>query len=524
MDKACEKIKLFLRTVADYGSCVYILLIAVGLPFYFTEGYGRIGTDKALFFREVSRSMGELLLPVAAVLLLFTVWKRDSAAGRRKFSTTDKFLALYAGALVASYLLSDYREQARFGAQGWFMGLFTQLSCVAVYFYVSRLWKPRSRMLFLFLPVSSVVLLLGYLDRFGIHLLEMAYRSDSFISTIGNINWYCGYAVIVCFLGIVLFWRQPPERGWKRLLLAAYVTLSFGTLLTQGSASGTLTLVVLLSVLFCLSVGDGSHMRSFWQLMLLLSVACVTGALLRKGLGISFDGIDSRTLTVSTSLWAACALTIVSALVLRQVTRSVHAGKYREKVFRVLGKVWVVFCGGSLLLYILLLIINTCRPGGIGGLSKNPLFLFSNRWGSFRGATWRAALSCFAEQDVLHKLLGVGPDAMSAYLYKDADESLRLLLKECFGEAVLTNAHCEWLTILVEVGALGLIGFAGGMVSAMVRFIKEGKREPWFSALGLSLLAYTVNNLFSFQQTLNCATVFVLLGMGTAFLREEEVD
>lgn len=522
MDKVWEKIRLFFQTVADYGSCIYILLMAVGLPFYFTEGYGRIGTDKALFFRAVSRNMGEILLPVAAVLLLFAFWKRGSAGKRRSFSVTDGFVALYAGALIVSYLLSDYREQSLLGAQGWFMGLFTQLTYVIVYFYVSRLWKPRKWMLVLFLPVSFGVLLLGYLDRFGIHVLEMAYRSASFISTIGNINWYCGYAVVVCFLGIVLFWSQSPDRGWQRLLLALLVTLSFGTLLTQGSESGTLTLVVLMSVLFCLSVRDGKRMQSFWQVMLLFSAACVMSALLKRGLGISFAGIDSKALRVSTSLWIACILTVVSAIVLGRVTLTVREGKYRERIFCAVGRGWVISCAGGLLLYLLLLVINTCHPGAIGGLSEHPLFYFSNRWGSSRGATWGAALRCFREQDWLHKLLGVGPDAMSAYLYQDASESLRLMLAECFGEAVLTNAHCEWLTVLVDVGVIGLSGFAGTMVSAIVRFMREGKRAPWFCALGLSLLAYTVNNLFSFQQTLNGATVFILLGMGTAFLRKEE--
>lgn len=524
MDKVREKLRLFLQTVADYGGCIYILLIAAVLPFYFTEGYGRIGTDKALFFRTVSRSMGELLLPVTVVLLVLALRERGSTAVRGGFSVTDGFMALYAGGVTASYFLSDYREQALLGAQGWFMGLFTQLTYVAVYFYISRLWKPRRWMLFLFFPVSFGVILLGYLDRFGLHVLNMAYRSESFISTIGNINWYCGYTVIVCFLGIVLFWRQPPEGGWQRLTAAAYVTLSFGTLLTQGSESGTLTLVAVLTVLFCLSVRDGKRMQSFWQLLLQLSAACLISTLLRRGLGIRFDGIDSKALTVSTSLWAACFLTGVSAAMLWRVTRSVRAGKYRERLFCALGIGWVIFCGGGLLLYLLLLILNTRFPGSIGVLSENPVFCFSNSWGSFRGATWRAALCCFGEQDFLHQLFGVGPDAMSAYLYRDAGESLRLLLRECFGEALLTNAHCEWLTVLVDVGVIGLSGFAGTMISAIARFVRAGRRDPWLCAIGLSLLAYTVNNLFSFQQTLNGATVFVLLGMGTAFLRAEPID
>ena len=36
----------------------------------------------------------------------------------------------------------------------------------------------------------------------------------------------------------------------------------------------------------------------------------------------------------------------------------------------------------------------------------------------------------------------------------------------------------------------------------------------------MALLAYTVNNIFSFQQSMNVSTMFVIFGMGEAFLWE----
>ena len=106
---------------------------------------------------------------------------------------------------------------------------------------------------------------------------------------------------------------------------------------------------------------------------------------------------------------------------------------------------------------------------------------------------------------------------MSGYLYQDGSRKLQLLMEETFGASlVLTNAHNEWLTVLVDTGMLGLISYAGIFVSAIVSFLKKekgGKQELMVLAAGFCMLAYTVNNMFSFQQTMNVTTMFMILGM-----------
>lgn len=96
---------------------------------------------------------------------------------------------------------------------------------------------------------------------------------------------------------------------------------------------------------------------------------------------------------------------------------------------------------------------------------------------------------CFGEQNFLHKLFGVGPDAMSGYLYQDGSRKLQLLMEETFGASlVLTNAHNEWLTVLVDTGILGLISYAGIFVSAIVSFLKKKRREAGADGSGSRFL------------------------------------
>jgi O-antigen ligase len=193
---------------------------------------------------------------------------------------------------------------------------------------------------------------------------------------------------------------------------------------------------------------------------------------------------------------------------------------YHDRAMIRFSRVLAGACVGLVVIILFLASLNTVYPGSIGKLSEYSLFTFSGSWGSKRGATWGATARCFAEQNFLHKLVGVGPDAMSAYMYTDGSAGLQEMLQKWFGTATLTNGHNEWLTVLADLGVLGLVSFAGIIISSVKSFVKEGRQEAVLCACGFCVLAYTVNNVFSFQQTVNGATMFVILGMGAAFQRK----
>lgn len=525
---AVECFRLFLKIILDDIICLYLMLMLVVFPLYNEEGYAHIGTDKAVFLCRLSTQTGKFLaIPLILYLILCLVpsmgkegKKIFRSEARGKYITlTDAFALLYAVSLVLSYACSPYKESALWGAGAWYMGLVPQLMFVCIYFLVSRLWNPRSWLFLMVLPVSAVVFLLGCLNRFGIYPIQMEYASAEFISTIGNINWYCGYAVSVAFIGIVLYWLKAEMKSWQRLLLAAYVGLSFLSLVIQGSDSGLAALAVVLLSLFCLSVRDRQRMLAFWQEMVLLWGGCLAVffvRLLAPGKMNYVGGLTDK-LTYG---WFPVVMTIVSVLALAWVRRSNGRGIYPERVFSVTARAVVFGCIAAVLLILLLAVVNTLRPGSIGMLSGYSWFTLNEQWGSSRGATWSAGWRCFSEQDALHKLVGTGPDCMWEYIRTGASESLKSAVTEKFGESNrLTNAHNEWLTILVNMGILGLAGYGGMMVCGIRELIKKGRNVPAACACGFCLLAYTVNNMFSFQQAMSTGSIFVIFGMGKAFLR-----
>ena len=539
--------KDFTAYVLDGIICVFMALIIVVMPFYNKNGYTYIGTDKAQFLRNIGIYGLWFVAPMLTLYFIFAaavqIQKCVKEKGNRKesiftgfagllrarlqkLSLTDKFALLYCGGVILSYVCSDYKETAFWGTTGWYMGFFVQLTLLAIYFLISRFWSETKWLLWLFLPASAAVFLLGYLNRFGIYPIDMELQHAEFISTIGNMNWYCGYLVSVFFGGYYLLWQSGStwnreNAAWKRWLLMAYVAVGFATLVTQGSMSGIVTLAVMLVVTFCFSVKDSRKMLLFWQETLLLSLMCLVTFCIRTIFGGQLNFQDGIVDLLTDSVFPVIAAAI-SALFVIGIMRCEKRRSYPVGLFRILARIAAVGSGAGAVILIGMITLNTLFPGSLGALSEYPVFTFTPDWGSNRGATWRAGVICFQEQDFLHKLVGVGPDCMGEFLNQSANAELKNMLAERFGVLNLRNAHNEWLTVLVNNGIIGFVGFVGMMVSAIGRFLRYGLKggQAVIGACGFCLLAYTVNNMFSFQQAVNTATIFVILGIGEACVRK----
>lgn len=526
---AAVTLQKYTRIMLDAAVCVYILLILAVLPFYYQEGYSHIGTDKSVFFFKAGIWMGKIALPLLVVhliLLAVSSWRNKGNAARllacikANTSVTDLFAATYGIFLLLSYAFSRYKGDALWGAPGWYMGLYRQLILIGSFFYISKCWKPKKWIFYMILPTSAAVFLLEYLNRFSIFPLDMGTHGSGFVSTIGNINWYCGYQVSVLFAGLILLWQGISYKMWQRLLLMAYVMLGLASLVTQGSSSGMAALAAVFLVMFCLSVPDCDKMCRFWQEMLLFGGACLMthgiSRLFHRKLNYMEPYIDFLT-----SREAALFITVVSLAMLALATVNRKRKSHLEDLWRTLERLCIMLAIMLTVGYTAALVVNTLHPGCLGVLSQSPAFTFSNSWGSNRGATWKAGALCFWEQDLLHKLVGVGPDAMEAYLYNEGSPRLLKIVTGTFGTTKLTNAHNEWLTVLVNTGLLGFASYVGLIVSAITRLTGRKGGNLISCACGFCLLGYTVNNMFSFQQSVNTAVIFVVLGMGEAFYKNK---
>ncbi|MCM1154840.1 MAG: O-antigen ligase family protein [Roseburia sp.] len=515
-DKKTEKKRSAIMEICNSILTAFFLVMMVVYPLYVKGGYLEIGDVKYFFFRNVSLvSMGIMLFMVLCLVLLYgRSW--SVVEHYRHLSVTDWFVYGYLIAVLLSYLFTAFRKEAFWGAAGWHMGLVSQILFVMFYFLFSRFFKWNNKMLYVILFSSGVVFILGILNRYSVYPIPMIGQTPTFISTLGNINWFCGYWAVICPLGILLYWKSRERI--QRMAAGVYVVIAFLIGVVQGSGSAYLALAGLFLLLLGLSFRKNEYMRRLLELCILFAAACLTGRVLRHlpGLVINYERKPGILLTdTNASVYIGIAAVVLYVLFMMLEKKK----GYQIAEHKIIGRMVFLIVVMALIGYFVVLAVNTCMPEGIFGLSGVSAFTFNDFWASSRGATWKSGFEAFGRMSPLHKLIGAGPDCFAEYVY--SVPGLAETVYARFGDSRLTNAHNEWLTVLVNQGILGCVCYVGIFVSAAARFIKRAEIRADLYLCAAAVLVYAVHNMVSFQQILNTPFVFMLLGIGEGICREE---
>ncbi len=504
----------------------YFLAMTCFYPFYMTDGYLQIGKDKYFFYRNISLAV--LLLMGVLLFLSFIVKDKKEILLRwyQQMSVTDWFAYSYLLVVLLSYLCAPYRDEVLWGTEGWYMGTATQLIFVLFYFLFSRYFIGSTKWLLLWMISSAGVFCLAVLNRYSVYPIEVQGQTPTFISTLGNINWFSGYWAVVCPMGVISYWnsRSFAVTGRSvvgmlavRLSAGIFCIVAFLAGITQGSSSAFLVFAVVFYFVFWISFRGNRSMYAFLELGLLFVLSCLLGGILRQipSWKYNYETKMGNILTDSGIMIGIGVIGILFYLLLRAL--ECKRGFCIENHKGIRKGVTLCFIL-AFPVYLALAALNSCMDGGLTFLSGNPFFTLNESWGNSRGTAWSVGIDAYLALDPLHKIVGIGADSFAPYCYSVPELAGRLV--ERFGNARLTNAHNEWLTVLVNFGAAGLLCYAGIFLSAIRRFLGKAKEQPLLYACTASVIAYTVHNTVSFQHVLNTPFVFLVLGIGEGLLRK----
>lgn len=505
---------------------LYITIMAVIFPFYLTDGYRNAGTDKSMLFRYVGIGFVLAMLVCTLIYVLCSLRKTENANLIQRMCLSDKLIFMFGLLTIVSFLCSNNKQDAFWGSEGWYMGLAAQMTFIMSYFFISRFLICKNLMLVLFVLSTFVTFLWGTLNRFSVYPITFDASSPSFIATLGNINWYCGYWSVFFPVAVGLFYIsivRGNDLRWKnvisRLGTGLYLAVATAAGAVQGSDSAILVFVTVMLVLYCVSARDKYHRKAFYITVVVMCAVCQILRLIRDIFpkAMNYDSVSADILTDGN-------LTAILFLVLLfQVTDEKLIDKLSERYLCLERTIVLVIILAALLVLMDLITINTINPGSIGALSDNPIFTFNSKWGSSRGATWTAGIKVFADNSIFEKLIGLGPDSFDYGVYREGSRAADMVIG-MFGDSRLTNAHGEWITVLVNTGLLGLITYVVMFMTKIVRYITNGMNKdvplPIAFVCGLALIGYMSNNIFSFQQVLNGPFVYIMMGIGEAVIRE----
>lgn len=501
----------------------YLLIMFVGYPLYMENGYLNIGEAKFRFFKYIS--LAAFFILAAAALLCLA--KRVRAYFRQervylvnwdRVSAADLLVLLYATVVFLSYVFSDYKKEALWGAEGWYMGCATLLLLCGLYFLISRFWKGNLMIVCVALILTSaLVFLLGICNRFSAYPFPAAGSQPAFLSTLGNINWYCGYLAVTAPVGITLFLFSESlcQKAAKDVLLAGYAVIVFMTGFSQGSSSIFLWFFALFFLLLWISLEEKKYLVRWFFLVFLWGISAQLVRIMRliwpEGYLYDTDNLCGYFTESGLTLWIAIPALLVAFLMngngngKGKKEKEYQKGRYKRvlRIGLVAGAAifvvfWAVFAG-----------IHT--KWGVPFLEGNSFFTLNSDWGNGRGAAVLIGVKAFWEMPFLHKLFGAGPDCFAAYAYSVPE--LAVLLRENFGSARLTNAHCELLTGLVNTGIFGAALYVGIFVSFLKELLKKEKRQLMGVPFLVCMFCYLIHNMVSFAQVLNLPFLFLLMAL-----------
>ena len=465
---------------------LYMTTLLAWIPLHTGGSYWNLGDAKYQVFQSVS----VICLGIWGIMTLGSLL-RYKGRNVSRLSGVDVCMLLYSGWVVLSVACSSYQSVAWKGYVDWHMGAWTQLILVLGYFFISRCCESATIPIYLGEAAFTIVVVVGILNRLGMDPLklyiafdEKSWEYSHMISTIGNINWFCGYCSVALAFPMVGY-LYSKTRG-KKILLYVCSVLGLTLLCAQGSAVGPVIAFTGLGI--CLVAGI--RKEQIFQRTLLLGLGiCILFPVM--GMLITIIGAQSATPVdgdiYAVMLWKGWWLLtlIVAGLYLLHKRGKLHTQRYLAMGMIGIGAILCI--GGTAYL-----IWKTANQAG--------------DWGSGRGGLWKGAWTGFVLGDWKQKLLGAGPDCFAEYIYR-IPEAIKWLTMEGYWEnATFANAHNEWLNQLINIGLPGMLFYFSIFVAALKRY-----RGMLLAMVGIGM--YLVNSLVGFQQVLNASLLFLLLGI-----------
>lgn len=501
---------------------VFIYAVFCVLPFYLENHHYNVGEAKSHFLYGVSITVIIIILGWGIVLLVQRHKEFDKIKVKKiwdSISITEKFLILYTMFIVVSYVFSKYKAGNLWGIYNWRIGFLPLILIAVMTFLIIHLWTGNRWIVAAIGSVSAIVFLLGVCNRFSVYPIIIKPMQVEFISTLGNINWFCGYLSVIAPIGIGMFvfgeYTDSTEQ-WKKMYWGMYAALCFVTAFSQGSDSVYLWYGSLFVVLLWI-VAEKKIWLQNWLILFIMWALSAQFVRLVKFLAPGCFNYEAHKYLINSNFTLVLAL-IASIVYLMLFSGKIIQWKITDRLIRNLRILIVASILGSVLVWLGVSACNTIV--GIPGLEENTLFLLNEKWGSDRGAIMTIALDLWLDMPLVQKLFGCGPDSFYYYAYSISEVSE--YLREAFDDAVLTNAHCELLTSMINIGLVGTLSFVGIFVAFVYRCIKKGKEQPLLYIPAVCVACYFVHNLVSFAQVINYPYVFFIMGMGECYLRRNE--
>lgn len=531
MNKERFKQSITHLNIRHIWAALTIVVVTGALTFYFNDGYYELGEEKYRIYMRVVRWMLPVWLLLIASHGLMT--RRDRAAQSIRFelSSTEWFLILMCVTGIISTLTSAYRRVSLLGHDGWHMGLVVQIVMIICCVMASDLFAGGDRrllagLLWTVFTITTVAFILGVINRFSIYPFRMWGQAEDFISTLGNINWFCGYWCVWTGAGCGLYLYS--REGVSRIIWSIYIWICATTGICCGASSCYLAWGIISLAALLWALNDSSRLMRLCDMEILMFTALPTvrfiGALRPNRMW--YDSSFLRGLSYGDTWMKPFIIGVVLFSVLKEVFRR----RDRDRTW--LRPVIAGITGGGTIAAVLMIILNSTIEGGIWPVRGMNIFTWGISWGNSRGGIWMISAELIRRLFPFRIFFGVGCDCMCSFAY--SMEDMVVTLNRYIGRVYLTNAHNELLSMIINEGIVGAVAYFAVQFSSIRRCIRSleapvtdsvAAPDPMYEGILLGAVlagvGYITIGTVGFMQILSTPFMFMVMGMAMGLIKRK---
>ena len=517
-------------TAPEIITHVYIILMSSVFILAYNANYIDIQDFKSRLFLYLTGMY--LFAEVLLLAIQFFLGERSFLITLRKRILVKNrliFPLIFAAAVLAGWILSEWPAEAAFGIAGRQFGAVHLLLCVALYLSVTGFYRSGSIVITAFAASVAIELFVGILNLWGIDPLGMYMdlieeQHSFFIGTLGNKNVTANFLCLVLPIIMVLFIRA--ESRIRRSVYCVLLGMGFYYGLGVSSDSFVLGMTAAFLVLLWYCLTEEGKLEVLYQILLLFVLSLWAMLFSVKGYPVSpffreypNDGILGTLMNLQ-MLLTVSGIFIAICLILEGIRRK--GG--RRILIKTRNILFLLFAAAALTMLAAAVVVNLI-PGdqqeALPGLLRK--LVLEDSFGSNRGYIWKKTVGAFAGLPLIKKMIGIGSDCFYLLMTPLCGEEATTL----YG-APFADAHNEFLQFLLTCGVLGVIGYFGTMLTGCVKprslNSQHSLQSPAESrdismtlfACQTVIAAYLAQGLVNNPQTVTTPLLFLFLGICNA--------
>lgn len=541
-NKYKQSLSEIFANIASGVTGVYVFIILTIFPLYTHDKYFDILGARYVFFKVLSILLITILVLLGLLYFFIDVKNQVSSPPafkrflyafkpeniKKHIVITDIFFLVMIISMTISTIGSDFKEESFYGNAGRYQGLECWIIYFLTYIAVTRTFKFRKFYLDFAILSGCFACIWGTLDFFWLDPFKFFvnvadYQKGMFASSIGNLNTYTNYTIMIFALAGTLFVIE--KNPLKSIFYA--ITSLIGC---AGSIFGLADNIVLGFFGFYLFIPffTFKNRRQFLRYLILIDFLLFSAFLFWAGLKLPHNKWQSsffQDLVAKNGVAFAFipfTLIVVAVAILffrikpsysSTISNNLHPlDSVLPKRFK-LVYIIIVITGFVAVTYILLDMNVFKQHTAIWSqIPSSHQLVFNDNWGTHRGHNWRIAFTNFFENfSIFQKLFGYGPDT---YLVVSERTFYEEMVNK-YGE-VYDSAHNEYINYLICEGLIGLVCYLGIFITGIKNGVKKLSSNNYILAPIMAVISYMVQATVNIAIPITTPVFFTLMYMCTA--------